>query len=115
MHSEPNEHVRAAGYTRVSTGRQAKEGVSLEEQRRRIEKHASAEGWELVEVYEAPGISGRKTERRGLSRMLAERDRFDRLIVARLDRLGRSAADVFETIHLLREAEISLISIDPQI
>jgi site-specific DNA recombinase len=106
---------RAAGYTRVSTSRQADEGLSLDAQRQRIEQYAAAQGWELVEIYEERGVSGRKAERPALSRLLAERDRFDRLIVPKLDRLGRSAPNVYATIGKLREAGITLVSIDPPI
>jgi hypothetical protein len=36
---------RAAAYVRVSTDRQAREGLSLDEQRRRVERHIEAQGW----------------------------------------------------------------------
>src|SRR5262245_54669085 len=110
-----DESIRAAGYTRVSTGRQAEKGLSLDEQRRRIEEFAAKEGWALTVIYEERGVSGRKTDRPALSRMLAERSHFERLIVPKLDRLGRSTADVYDTIRQLNEAKIRLVSLDPQI
>ena len=116
MRDDPsNAPIRAAGYTRVSTGRQAAKGLSLDEQRRRIEEFASKEGWALTEVYEERGVSGRKAGRPALNRMLAERSRFDRLIVPKLDRLGRSAANVYDTIRQLNEVGIRLVSLDPMI
>ena len=36
--------MRAAGYVRVSAERQAKEGLSLDEQHRRVEAHIPASG-----------------------------------------------------------------------
>jgi site-specific DNA recombinase len=116
MPTEPsNPSIRAAGYTRVSTGRQAEKGLSLDEQRRRIEEFASNEGWELAHVYEERGVSGRKADRPALNQMLRERSRFDRLIVPKLDRLGRSASSVYDTIRQLNEAGIRLVSLDPAI
>jgi site-specific DNA recombinase len=110
-----NGSTRAAAYTRVSTGRQAEKGLSLDAQRQRVEEHAHRQGWELVDVYEERGISGRKANRPALDRMLAERDRFDRLIVPKLDRLGRSATNVYATIKQLNDAGIRLVCLDPNI
>ncbi len=42
-----SEPVRAAVYVRVSTERQAKEGLSLDEQRRRVEAYVATHGWTL--------------------------------------------------------------------
>ena len=107
--------IRAAGYTRVSTTRQALEGLSLDAQRQRVEEYAAAQKWELVEIYEERGVSGRKADRPQLTRLLADRARFDRLIVPKLDRLGRSAPAVYATIGKLREAGITLVSLNPAI
>jgi len=41
---------RAAAYVRVSTDRQAKEGLSLDEQKRRVEAHIVAQGWTLADT-----------------------------------------------------------------
>ena len=48
------------GYTRVSTARQADDGLSLEVQRRQIEGYAHMHGWELAEVVVEEGVSGSK-------------------------------------------------------
>src|SRR5687767_11661490 len=98
MH-EAHTATRAAGYIRVSTERQATEGLSLPEQERRIRAYADAQGWELVEVYTDAGISGKRDERPALRRLLGELDGIDRLIIPKLDRLGRSnrhLLDVFD-------------------
>ena len=55
--------MRAAiGYIRVSTERQAQEGVSLEAQQARIEQWCQANGYELVKVEVDAGISGKSME-----------------------------------------------------
>ena len=43
--------MKAVGYIRVSTDEQANEGVSLDNQRKRIEAFCIAKDWELVDVY----------------------------------------------------------------
>jgi site-specific DNA recombinase len=105
--------VRAAAYIRVSTRRQANDGLSLAEQRRRVEAYAAQQGWDLIAIYEERGVSGRKAHRTALERMLRDRNLFDVLIVPKLDRLGRSAPHVYATIRDLSDACIHLISLEP--
>ena len=54
----------AIGYIRVSTEKQANEGVSLEAQEARINAWCVANGYELVQVYVDAGISGKKMDNR---------------------------------------------------
>jgi site-specific DNA recombinase len=104
--------TRAAGYVRVSTGRQAAEGDSLPEQERRIREHAAAQGWDLVNVYVDAGISGRRDDRPGLQRLLGDLDCLDVLVIPRLDRLGRSVAHLARTFERLEEAGVALVSLN---
>lgn len=92
--------LRLVGYARVSTAGQADNGISLEEQDRRIRQYAEAHGAALVAVEMDRGLSGRTTRRPGLQRVLdlLKRGDADGVVVARLDRLSRSlkdAADLF--------------------
>ncbi len=103
--------LRAAGYVRVSTAKQAAEGLSLPEQEGAIRDRAKAEGWELGELYVDAGISGKKTERPELTAMLDSLDSLDRIIVTSLDRLGRNAAGMLELFDRLRRADVELVAI----
>ena len=49
---------QAIGYIRVSTEKQANEGVSLEAQQARIESWCKANGYELVNTHKDAGVSG---------------------------------------------------------
>jgi putative DNA-invertase from lambdoid prophage Rac len=49
---------RVYGYCRVSTDRQSSEGVSLDEQERRITARCAENGWRLEHVYTDAGVSG---------------------------------------------------------
>ena len=63
------EKVRIASYCRVSTDEQAKSGYSIDDQKRTLLDHAEREGWQVVEVIEDDGFSGRTTNRPGIRRI----------------------------------------------
>ena len=106
----PRMTIKAAGYVRVSSKQQA-EGESLNEQESKVTRRIQAEGWELTEVYVEAGRSGRRADRPELQRMLAAVDGIDRLVIPRLDRLGRSASDLFTIYKKLDDANVGLVSI----
>lgn len=97
--------MRAAGYIRVSTEEQAREGFSLAAQRERIEALCKAHGWELVEVYADDGYSGKDLQRPHLRRLMehARQRRFDVVVVWRLDRLSRRQRHVLQLVEELFE------------
>ena len=86
---------KAAIYARVSTQDQ-----TVEQQLVNCRKYCEFQGWEYDE-YSEIGISGSKTSRRELDRMLQRMRKGDyqAVVVWKLDRLGRS------TIHLLQLLE----------
>ena len=93
--------MRAIAYTRVSTEEQAREGVSLAAQRKRLRAYVTAQGLTLVEVFEDEGVSAAKP--------LVRRPQGNRLVAAlatghashvlalKLDRLFRDAVDCLRT------------------
>ena len=88
--------TRVVGYVRVSTAEQTDSGLGLEAQRSAIESECSRRGWDLIEVFEDAGISGKSTRNRdGLASALAAIDagRGGTLMVSKLDRLSRSLVD----------------------
>lgn len=104
---------RAAGYVRVSTRKQAAEGLSLGEQERRLRAYVEAEGWDLCEVY-ADAESGRTVDRPGLTRMLeaAEAGAFDVLVIPKIDRFGRNFRESVELKGRLEDAGVRLLAMD---
>lgn len=84
---------QVVAYLRVSTDRQAEEGLGLDIQEDQIRafltKHPNLK---LVKIYRDKGISGSTLDRPALRELLAdakERRAFTRVIVAKLDRLAR--------------------------
>ncbi len=81
--------VRAAGYERVSTDEQAREGFSLEAQARRIRGYCTSKGWRLVRLYRDEGHTGLDADRGDYERLLQDEGRYDVIVFTRIDRLHR--------------------------
>jgi DNA invertase Pin-like site-specific DNA recombinase len=64
--------MRIAAYIRVSTGRQAEEGMSLVGQLEQIKAFAERGGHQIVEVYEEAGASATDDRRPQFQRMIAD-------------------------------------------
>ena len=106
---------RVVGYIRVSTEEQADSGLGLEAQRSAIENECLRRGWELAEVYEDAGASGKSlTGRPALQQALAAVRGHDAgaLVVAKLDRLSRSLLDFAALMEDARKGEWSLVILD---
>ena len=85
---------QAIGYIRVSTEKQANEGVSLEAQEAKIVTWCKANGYELVKVYVDAGISGKRMDtRKELLAALASLKKGMALVSYSLSRLARSTKD----------------------
>lgn len=103
------------GYTRVSTAEQAADDrTSLETQRRKIAAAAELAGLALDGVVDEPGVSGAKplAERPEGGALLNRLQRGDTLIVSRLDRAFRNAADALATAERLKARKVDLIVAD---
>jgi DNA invertase Pin-like site-specific DNA recombinase len=85
--------MKIVGYTRVSTDRQAEEGLGLEVQRASIHSWAKAQSHRVTTIHSDDGVSGSEglDGRLGLAQALADlkENRASGLIVHRLDRLAR--------------------------
>jgi len=90
------ESTKAVGYIRVSTDKQAEQGVSLEAQHAKLTAYAQLYDLELVEVIVDAGVSAKTLEREGLQRALSmlRKGQVNALLVAKLDRLTRSVKDL---------------------
>lgn len=112
-HKSVQQSTKAVAYARVSTDRQAKEGISLEAQEERMRKEAEHRGLELVEVFVDAGVSGKNTERPELQRMLemVRRREVGYVIIPKLDRLGRNTRDLIDLVEELTEHGAELLSL----
>lgn len=94
--------IIVAIYIRVSTTEQAEEGYSLGEQEARLRAYCEAKGWIVYKVYIDGGFSGGNIERPALSNLIrdAKLNKFDTVLVYKLDRLSRSQKD---TLYLIED------------
>ncbi len=101
------------GYVRVSTEKQADFGVSLEAQTAKIRAMAVVQGVELADVIVDAGESAKSLHRPGVARLLALVDAgaVDTVIIAKLDRLTRSVADLAELLKRFERRGVSLVSV----
>jgi len=103
------------GYIRVSTGEQAEAGASLPAQRTAIEAEADRRGWDLVEVFEDAGVSGKSMSgRKALQAALSavETGEASGLVVSKLDRLSRSVVDAVSLLERSQREGWTLVCCD---
>jgi len=88
--------MKAIGYIRVSTEEQAKEGISLDSQTEKIQSICKAKEWNLIEIITDQGVSAKDLKRDGVQKLLklATAEKFDMLVIYRLDRLTRNIRDM---------------------
>lgn len=93
-------------YTRVSTTMQI-DGYSLDAQKSRMKAFADYNDYEIVGEYEDAGKSGKSIEGRlEFNRMMEDikssKDGVSYVLVFKLSRFGRNAADVLSTLRLCK-------------
>jgi DNA invertase Pin-like site-specific DNA recombinase len=91
------------GYARVSTGDQDAAGQAI-----RLKQAGAMKVFTDVK-------SGKSMDRPGLAELLAYARSGDTLAVVRLDRLGRSLAELLSTVTMLKERGIALLSLEEKI
>ena len=111
--------MRAAGYTRVSSGSQV-EGHSLNAQERLFLELCKNRGWDPVIVYREEGKSAHTdaiNRRPAFKRLLedAAKGNFDVVVVHTLDRWARNLRVSLEAAHILDRHGIQLVSISEQL
>ena len=91
--------MKAIGYIRVSTDDQAREGVSLDNQKAKIKAYCDLKDLELVDVIEDAGISAKNLNRPGIKKVLelSQSKQVDAIVTYKLDRMFRSTVDALET------------------
>ena len=97
--------VRAAIYTRVSTEDQAKEGFSLDAQLDKLRSYCKARDWIIGGEYIDDGYSGRNVKRPAYSRMMEEMDKWDLLLVIKMDRIHRNSKNFMLMMEHLSKKE----------
>ena len=102
-------------YPRVSTEMQV-DGYSLEGQKNSLKRFADREEMEIVGIYEDAGKSGKSIEGRpAFKKMLSDIKNgleIDYILVYKLSRFGRNAADILNSLEFVQSYRINLICIE---
>ena len=103
-------------YTRVSTSMQV-EGYSLDAQKDKLRKYADYQEMSIVGEYSDEGKSGKSVEGRPqFKQMLADiesgKDNVDYVLVFKLSRFGRNAADVLSSLQKMQDYGVNLICVE---
>jgi site-specific DNA recombinase len=107
---------QAIGYIRVSTDRQAKEGVSLDSQRDMIQSWCERNGYELEQVYVDAGVSGKRMKNReGLQNALKSMRKDTVLVAYSISRLARSLPDMLSICREIDRKGGDLVSLTEKI
>lgn len=112
--SAPRGPMRVLGYVRVSTDEQADSGAGLAAQRKAIADGCQMRGYELVEVLEDAGWSGKSLDRPGIASAIERLDagEADALMVAKLDRLSRSLLDFAQLMARAQQKRWTIVALD---
>ena len=88
-----SDRIRAALYARVSTEEQADQGYSLAAQLQMLRDFCEVFEMDIAGEYVDDGYSGTNTRRPAYRRMFSpdERQRWDALIVIKMDRIHRNS------------------------
>lgn len=108
---------KAIGYIRVSSDEQAREGLSLEAQERKIRNYCELKDLELIDIYRDEGVSGFKVleKRPGGSKVLDAlrvEKRATHLVAIKLDRLFRNTGDAIAKATEFQKSYIDLHLLD---
>ena len=102
-------------YPRVSTEIQV-DGYSLDGQKNGLKRYADREEMLIVDIYEDAGKSGKSIEGRpAFQKMLADIAdglQIDYILVYKLSRFGRNAADILNSLEFIQSYGVNLISIE---
>jgi site-specific DNA recombinase len=109
--------MKVVGYVRVSTDKQADEGVSLNLQAEKIRSYCQLYNLELVDLIEDSGESAKDLNRPGVQMAIGMMDRkiVQGIVVYKLDRLTRSILDMGNLIQKYFDKGTRLISVQEQI
>lgn len=109
--------MKAGIWIRVSTEEQAK-GESPKHHEFRARMYAEMKGWEVVEVYDLSGVSGKEIlSHSETQRMLndVKKGRIQALVFSKLARLARNVKELLEIAEIFQKYNANLVSLEESI
>lgn len=110
------EKIKVYTYTRVSTAMQV-DGYSLDAQKAKMKAYADYNDYEIIGEYEDAGKSGKSIEGRAqFSQMMEDiksgKDGVSYVLVFKLSRFGRNAADVLSSLQVMQDFGVNLVCVE---
>ena len=110
------EKIKVYTYTRVSTAMQV-DGYSLDAQKAKMKAYADYNDYEIAGEYEDAGKSGKSIEGRAqFSQMMEDiksgKDGVSYVLVFKLSRFGRNAADVLSSLQVMQDFGVNLVCVE---
>lgn len=115
MGNDDDEIRNIALYTRVSTDEQAEKGYSLESQLDRLRAYCTAREWNIIGEYVDPGFSGRNVRRPQYTQMMKDIDRWDGVLVIKMDRIHRNQQNFIAMMDHFRKIGKQFVSMQESI
>lgn len=102
--------VRSGIYVRVSTDDQRDNGFSIDSQLRMLKEHCSKNGYDIVDVYNDAGYSGKDLQRPEMQRLIKDikAGKIDVLLAIKVDRLTRTGYDGYWLLNYLEEHDVKI-------
>src|SRR5680860_1732614 len=104
---------RAVIYARLSVS--TEESVSVERQLEAGEAYAKARGWKVVGTYTDDGVSATHNKpegRPGWRELLASPQKYDAVIIWKVDRLARRTLDFLHADEALRKRTAGIVAVE---
>ena len=102
--------MRCGIYVRVSTDEQRDNGYSIDSQLRMIKEYCEKNSYDIVDVYNDAGHSGKDLMRPEMQRLLKDikAKRIEKLIAIKVDRLTRNNFDGFWLLNYCEEHDVKI-------
>ena len=102
--------MRCGVYVRVSTDDQRDNGYSIDSQLRMIKEYCEKNEYDIVDVYNDDGHSGKDLMRPEMQRLLKDikSKKIDKLVAIKVDRLTRNNYDGFWLLNYCEEHDVKI-------
>jgi len=102
--------IRAGIHVRVSTDDQRDNGYSIDSQLRMLKEHCEKQNYDIIDVYNDAGYSGKDLIRPEMQRLLKDikNHKIDKLLAIKVDRVTRSNYDGFWLLNYCAENDVKL-------
>lgn len=107
---------RCGIYLRVSTDEQRDNGFSIDHQLRNLQEYADKHEYDVIDVYNDAGYSGKDLMRPNMQRLLNDikSNKLDVLLAIKVDRLTRNGFDGYWLLNYCEEYKVKIeLSLEP--